>query len=362
MFKPNASVQAAPRILYLDVLRVLSIAGVILLHAASYPMSGMDATHPHYFTLTAFTGAMRFAVPVMVMISGALFLNPARSVPFGRLLRKNVGRLALLFIVFSPLYALGRMLLFHRPLPYVLKDAVLGPYHFWFLFMLAGLYISVPLLRLITAQKRHTEYFLLLSFLFAVLLPNAVYGLTLLETKLLGQTFLTPLVSGNLSHMGMQTVSGYAFYFVLGHYLHACPLSRRWENTLIALGCFAFPAMPALNRAASLLAQKTVHYFSGSFTVPVTLMAAGVFLFIRRVTPRLSTRDICRHAVLRLSALSLGAFVVHAFLLDVLARLGWTALSFHPLASVPLIFLTVCALSFALSDLGGRLIKIFQKR
>ncbi len=73
------------------------------------------------------------------MISGRFFLDPDREMPFSKILR-SVERLVLAFVVWNVVY------------------------HFWYLYMIVGLYLITPFLRRIAEDKQLSEYLSDFSF------------------------------------------------------------------------------------------------------------------------------------------------------------------------------------------------------
>lgn len=63
------------RVLYLDCLRILSIAAMMLLHISAQNWSSLDLHDPAWMLFDVLNGATRWCVPVFLMISGALFLE-----------------------------------------------------------------------------------------------------------------------------------------------------------------------------------------------------------------------------------------------------------------------------------------------
>ena len=157
------------RNLSLDVLRIVATMAVIMLHVSS---GGLDLQplSAEWHVSNVYRAMVCWCVPVFVMISGSLFLSPERSVNIRRLYGHNVLRIAIAYFVWAiayiPIQAAGGM-----SSSGLLAMLVIGPYHLWFLKMIIGLYIVVPILRHITADRRTEEYFLCLSLLTAFLMP-----------------------------------------------------------------------------------------------------------------------------------------------------------------------------------------------
>lgn len=144
------------RLWNLDLLRIIAISAVVVIHTTQN-MGKLDVYGFDWAVLNVYDGLVRWAVPVFAMISGVLFLNPAKEQPLKKLYSKNVLRIVTIILFWGLVYAA----LNHPPadlsfesLYAFFRTAVLGHYHMWFLYMIAGLYILVPILRCIAAHRR----------------------------------------------------------------------------------------------------------------------------------------------------------------------------------------------------------------
>ena len=90
------------RINYINGLRLIATLGVVSLHASAGILDLREIPSPtDKFMHTCFKYSMQFAVPIFVMISGALFLNPAKEIGYPLMLRKYVKRIALALLIFG---------------------------------------------------------------------------------------------------------------------------------------------------------------------------------------------------------------------------------------------------------------------
>ena len=148
------------RVLYLDCLRILSIAAMMLLHISAQNWSRLDLHDPAWMLFDILNGATRWCVPVFLMISGALFLNPLRPISTKKLLLHNVLRVVAAFLFWACVYGFWD---FWNGKP--AKEAFLsifsGHYHMWFLFLIVGLYFVLPLLRCVVGNAQVLKYYLL---------------------------------------------------------------------------------------------------------------------------------------------------------------------------------------------------------
>src|SRR5947209_7774316 len=99
-----ASAIAAQRemhLIYLDVLRAFAIVLVVLLHAA-HPVTH-DATvgSSRWWAANLYEGGGRCCVPLFIMISGALLLDPGKRENLSAFFRKRVTRVIIPFLAWS---------------------------------------------------------------------------------------------------------------------------------------------------------------------------------------------------------------------------------------------------------------------
>ena len=63
------------RIIYFDYLRAIAVFSVIVLHVAAQNWHNADTNTFEWNVFNIYDGVSRWAVPIFVMISGALFLG-----------------------------------------------------------------------------------------------------------------------------------------------------------------------------------------------------------------------------------------------------------------------------------------------
>lgn len=141
---------------FLDKLRVLATCAVILLHTVT---GVMDATDMNLYpgekrVFLAVMDLVCWSVPVFLVISGYLFLNPKRQIGMGKMLTKYCRRIALALFLFGVPYGCLEMIAAERTFrPGMLWDAFLGVLrgkswsHMWYLYLILLLYLLTPLIK-----------------------------------------------------------------------------------------------------------------------------------------------------------------------------------------------------------------------
>ncbi len=274
---------------------------MVLAHVVLYP--SLRGSGP-LWAQSLFYTASRVAVPLFFMASGFLLLGKQES--YGDFFRKRALRVFVPFIVWSLIYLAWNADLSPGPITLgTVGDAFLrilrGPRaaHLWFFYVLISLYLFTPVLRVFTINARMKDlvYFCGLWFL------------------------LDPALNLLRHELGLQVgfeflfITGYIGYYVLGHLLAKVQVTRAWvigaAVTLVMMLALVFAAVYAGQQSA-----QYDQFYEGYLSVPVVLMTAAAFVLVRAAGPSLGTRI---SGWLRpLSAASLGIYLLHVLVLDLL--------------------------------------------
>lgn len=328
------------RIPYLNYMRAIAAVAVVVLHVASNNWYGYVGT-PDWNSFTVYLGLTRFCVPLFVMISGALFLQKEREIHLKKLFLHNIGRLLIFLAFWSMVYQMYHLISQAGGFePGMLLSAVKNilkgqtQVHLWFLYMMIGLYIICPVVKVFTdhATRRQLEYVLLLYFIFSCLL-----------TILNGQNNkYLDVFSINLSKLGVSVVSGYAGYFVLGHYLSRYPLEKTRRYAVYLLGILSMVFTVGATYFSSVAAGTYVELYLGYITPNVFFMSAAVFVAVSQM----KGGNSIGHRLLELIAdCSFGIYGVHMLFVFFFWKAGIDTFCFPGIISVPVIAAAVLILS-----------------
>ena len=334
---------ASRRVVYFDVLRVAATFAVVVLHLSAQHWLDVDVNSRAWFAFNLYNSIVRWSVPAFVMISGALFLG--RDLEIHTILKKYVLRIAGVFAVWSGGYALIDLIFRHCDPFTVFSQFVTGHYHLWFLFMITGLYLLLPLLRPIVSRETNVRYFLLLALIFTFLLPQLA----------LFCSFASPRLGWVINTVVMYTYCyfplGLTGYFVGGYYLSRKEISRREELILYAVGAVGLLAsvFAPVAYARAQGAPSDLFYRYDSLNVLCTAVPIFVFAKQHLNFPRMGERA---YAVLRkLSEYSFGVYLVHPLIIEFLQYIGIDTFVCNAFFSVPLLAVFVFAAATAISAL-----------
>ncbi len=244
---------------------------------------------------------LRFGVPVFVMISGAVLLD--RSEPLNTFLSKRLKRIFLPFLFWSMVYFVfiyaGNFQKFSiAQLTQILIDKLLKGtyYHLWYIYMILGVYLFVPIVRkwVQNSTKQELHYFLLL------------WAITL---------FINTDIAKYIPSIEVLYFSKYLGYLVLGHYLDKYVEAKPDRNNayfmLFILGvALTFLSTSYLSVTANQLNITYYNYLSPN----VCLMAIGIFLLGKSLLQKTNT------ALINLDRHSYGIYLAHVLVLHYVYR------------------------------------------
>ena len=197
----------------ISVLRIMATLAVVFLHTSSGVLDRPDlyimSTRQRDFLFLC-KGYMNWAVPVFLMISGALLLKSEKQISFHECISKYVKRIILALFCFGIPFSLMELFLNTRTFSAkMLYEAVICVItgnswgHLWYLYMLIGIYCLLPIFKhfIDTSSRREVGCILVTLFVFQFIIPfiQTITGLTI--------AFNIPITPNTV------------FYLLLGKYL-----------------------------------------------------------------------------------------------------------------------------------------------
>ncbi len=334
---------------WLDMLRIAAIGAVIVIHAIGTATreSGTGWHAAWWWGANLINSACLWCVPVFVMVSGALLLDPARAqgAP-GEFLRKRAVRIGVPLVFWISVYLIFQRQFYGVDLSF--SSAWHGvasgdPYlQLYFLFIVAGLTVLTPLLRRVIVHASRRELQILTGGALA-------FGLAEHAFRELGGGGGFNAVTRCLPYVG---------YYLAGYLLRTAEIKPRVAR--LARGTFVI-AWLATAIGSGLLAARygwtADGYFLYDYLSPtVMVMAIAIFVGARGWSPKRLTASQLR----QIGAATFGVFLIHPLLLFPIMRglgLPDTADISRTVAWALPLALTVCAactvISLGLSRVPG---------
>jgi len=315
------------RLPYGDGMRLAAVVAVIGVHASGIAVvryKHLDAWR--WWSANAIDSLCRWAVPVFIMLSGALLLDPARREPTGAFYRKRVTRVGIPLLAWASFYFYWTSAFYGEPVDrafvvHALLDG-LTYNHLYFLFLILGLSAVTPALRTYVRRVSRSWQWLVA----ALALAAASLGIPQNAIPMNAATRFAPFLG----------------YFLAGFLLRDVPLTTSLgaaafvvlvgSTTIVAVGTGQRFAAWGPDDARSLALYDTLG-------APVVAQAVAMFLLLRACfTPRAGGRasDLAR----RMAPLAFGIYLVHRAVHDVIASAAGSVL---PEAALPTIAVHIAA-------------------
>lgn len=329
------------RTAYFDHLKVFEYFLLMIVHTASYQWYQTDIFSSDWLVLNFYKSATRPCVLVFFMISGALLLG--RDIPLKKLYKNNILKLAAAFIFWDIVYAV--ITYWNDGLPGIVFKMFNSNYHLWYLLAMIGIYICFPLIKLISDNRKVMTYFLVISAIFAFLLPTVF---TLCEA--FGSSSLVKLseiIQGHVYNMHVYSVLGYPFFFVAGYYIHTTDLSAIIRRSIYGLGILSILSGAFINAAHVRMIGAPDDTFNNGFMLYEMISAIAVFTFFKyNVSGNTVSEKICY----KISAWGLGIYMIHDLVIMGIDHiLGLNGMSFNPIIAVPVTALIAFVISAVIS-------------
>ena len=319
----NTNPQSSSKtIYYLDIGKWIASFAVVLCHTlngiARVPSQYMLSQHDANIYM-AFSKLTYWAVPVFLMVSGVLYFSPEKNISFKKIILHSERRLLLALLVFGfPMCFLENLYDYSlAELPFVLissfSNLLTGKCwnHMWYLYMLIGLLLVVPVIRqfLDNASNKDIQMILLILFIFdSVFRSLADYGI------IIGFDF--PIV-------GI-----YLFYMILGYYSHY-RIQNKWMNCKLWIPILVI-AIIGVFSYQYLFPKHDLQYYSPL----IILLGWSVFCLFRTLEPKSDLLSKWRN-------ISFGVYILH----PVFINISYKVLGITPVVlgrfSTPILFALV---------------------
>jgi len=334
--------------LWPDLIRVVATFLVVTVHVSGQLTNVWgEISNGDWFIANIYGGIARICVPLFFMISGYLLLP--RSESLGTFYRKRIPKILIPLIAWSLIY-LGWYCGNHPGTctPSMIQNLLFvqgAYYHLWFLFTLLGIYLILPVLRLMIRPETDRKILWYLIGLWLIFQSglNFAYRFWGFRIKL-----SAPLATGLLG------------FFILGYLLGSWRLAR---STVIFCVIAWILATLGTILGAYWMTQaggKFDGFFYDFTTLNVILASASAFLLLRWVAEtKIFSPPKAASSLRWLASGCFGIYLIHILVIEVLS--GWIpgihidSFMGHPAWSIPLVVIIVFIISFLIVYLMQRI-------
>ena len=295
-----------------DLIRVIGMFMVIMIHICIHFFYQEGITASEFMYVNIFDSISRIAVPMFLMLSGALLLDENRKSDKETTFRR-VKKIVIIILFWSFFYAFYKFILI--PLRHgseilwseFIKAFALGNYHMWYLYMLVALYLITPILK-VFVNKEHKDivlYFLILSFIFESLITTT------------GMLLDNSVIVKFIDSFEASFVKGTLIYYVGGWYIANTEISDKNRKIIYVLGIMGLIFTIAATYKFSMDWGRINESFYGNTRTNVLFYAVAVFVFITKGMKEIKNKTAVK-VINFMAGISLGVYMVHAFFVDVI--------------------------------------------
>lgn len=172
-------------------LRIFACIGIVLLHTLNGAIGLYGSTIPlnAYLVSQSVLNLLLWCVPCFVMVTGALLLNPKKEISYHKLFKKYILRIIYALLFCCTIFTIFDFVVHQENLTFLLLMDIIGDFftgtswsHLWYLYLIIGIYLMLPLYRLVVkgASEKDIKYALGLYLLFLSIVPMfSAFGLNI---------------------------------------------------------------------------------------------------------------------------------------------------------------------------------------
>lgn len=314
---------------HFDYLKVIATFSVILAHVCStalgaFENSSMSSLNEEvyygiYFVLRNIT---RYAVPVFLMITGALFLDKRKEITIDKLLKKYILKYTIVVIVFSWVFAMANMYVRTRQIS--LENILLSFQmmienksweHMWYMYALIGVMLIIPLIKKFVCYSTEYEirYIIIVSLIFVSLVP-----------------FLNSILSIKIG-IQFPIASIYVVYVLIGYYISnkKSRLNNLKYLAILSLSMTIVAMSSMLSKLKGIDIEYIIHY-SSPFIVMMSYSLFSIVCNIYDENPNIFKNN---RFISIVSKNSLGIYIIHMGWVHVI----YSVLDYNPFVYVPIL-------------------------
>lgn len=346
------------RVRSFDYLRIFACILVVLVHVSAQGISA-SAVDGSVFAFCQCCNTLAFSgVSIFVMMSGALALRPGKEISVRNIVVKRFLFFMGLYFLWKGIYLIFDLLRAGQGISGgAVKQLVLdliggrGFYHLWYLPMIAFLSLLVPLIREGVQKKEVCLLYLVPFILLALLFPTMFY-------------FEFPfkyLLMDFLRQFETEYFLGYLGYFILGHVLFQWREQWTKEKKMILYGAGVVALI--VGCVFGVLRSRADGTFFNGFSSPLSftnlLTSSAIYiLFLQGNTKKTEDK---KEAASALAALTLGIYLLHPMVIEILKDAGLFLLGEVAFLTIPLYVVMVTVVSALIVFLGRKLLSLLKK-
>ena len=297
---------------FLEIDRFLAVLAVVMIHISmTVPNNGQieEIGRFNYACYSVMYTFSRWAVPLFIVISGSLLLNPEKNIDNKKIV-KYVIRMLLVLASFGFVYSLMEQVAINGI--YSIEESAIKAIlntlqdkswdHMWYVYLMIGLYLITPFVR---AAVRNIDSRSLLEFIIILFTVNYLFRFLSIVTSVRISTFYV-------------VPNEYFMFYILGFYLSLSDNyfeRRKRIMYLLAGGGLIFSCL--LDCYSIMCYGRYVLWLRNANFVN-TFIAISLYIFVK---DRFSQTIKLPRAVQSICECSFGIYLIHPFWINIIYKL-----------------------------------------
>ena len=317
------------RIVWIDLLKVISIFSVILMHIIGNTINGysdLPSNASNIFIILAYL--LEFSIPAFVMISGIVLLKKD-EITYKEIFKKYISKVLITIGVVGTIMIVMEEYFMHRPITIqvVINRLLTGQIwaHMWYLYLLLGLYLITPICSIIVKNIKKNDYKTLLIILFIIsILINTINDVYKIKLA-----------------FNMLEISGYIFYFLYGYYIYKYGTSKKYN-----IVNYIFVLLSIIYTVFHVLKNPDLNAMYSYLTFIPFIIASGSLLIFKDIKVNKKLVNI----ITSISTCMFGIYVYHQFFINIIYKfIKLSFIKYHPYIGLLTYSFAVFALSYVLT-------------
>jgi len=348
-------------IVYADLLRIFAAFSVIINHI---PRFQSEIASFNWQIDNIFYSIVSFDVSVFIMLSGMFNLRSdnLNDSEYGKFFKKSL-KMAVALVFWSVLYNIlplckiilkGESMASLDLMSIPAKILSCEPRtHLWYLYLIIGLYLFTPLLKLFVknASKKDFEYWLLLY---------ATLGLGINFYNTIGAK-LNELCNylPSIIYFPFLELSGYLGYYIAGYYFSKYTLSRNVKIFIYIMALISlFITIIGTSIMSSSAGKLSLELYNFTQSKPTTMFISfAVFIVFKDIFEQRNFTSKQQNIIKHFAGCTFGIYLLHWLILGRFNAIGLNYNIFNPLFSIPLLALLVMFTSYLVTLILQRIPK-----
>ena len=304
------------RIEHITFLRAIATIAVVFYHS----LPSLETGYIPAYLITVF---LNWCVPIFFMISGSLFFDDKKHISFKYILRKIFNIIKIIFVWgfvynFISTVIIERSIslkIFLQSILMIFKADTTYCYQFWYLYVLLGIYLFIPLFKpwtdkFISTNSINSECLraMVIFMLLSIILPTFCIGYG---------------ISPDVFKGAFTGFSCYLFYVLCGRLYECIKADKKYNKfffvitTIFILQSLFFIVMIVLNKHSKIETWYGYHSF---FTWN---MASVLFLAVKKIDFS-KINPVLRKIYTCVAKHSFSIYILHVIIIQIIRQIGFT--------------------------------------